>query len=47
MVRGTDENYLSFSKRLIEAKKDGIELNFITKEYGFKLEAEKVIKIAG
>ncbi len=31
----------------IEAKKDGIELNFITKEYGFKLEAEKVIKIAG
>ena len=24
MVRGTDENYLSFSKRLIEAKKDGL-----------------------
>lgn len=31
----------------INPKKDGLDLNFLTKEYGFKLEAEKVAKTAG
>ncbi len=31
----------------IDGKKESLDLNFLTKEYGFKLEAEKVVKIAG